>query len=80
MRRPSASPSKGYPAGRIIAISMIAIGAVLAASSFFADDLNLTRGGAGLGWLQLIGVIVGLVVLLIGLAWLLQPSRRRNVE
>ncbi len=74
MRRPSAAS----PAARVTAIVMIALGAVVAVGSFFADDLNLTGGGAGLGWLQLIGVIVGLVVLLIGLAWLLQPRTRRD--
>lgn len=65
---------------RAVAIALIAIGVVLAIGSLFADDLNLTRGGEGLGWLQLIGVIVGLTVLLLGLAWLWQPSNRRDLE
>ena len=68
------------PASRAVAILLIAAGAVLVLGSLFADYLNLTRGGAGLGWIQLIGVIVGLAVLLLGLAWLLQPARRRNVD
>jgi uncharacterized membrane protein len=76
VRRSSASS----PAARVAAIVLIVIGVVVVVSSFFADDLNLTRGGDGLGWLQLIGVIVGLVVLLIGLAWLLQPKTRRDIE
>ncbi|MDQ3410944.1 MAG: hypothetical protein M3509_02370 [Chloroflexota bacterium] len=76
MRRPSATS----PAARVVAIALIAIGVVVAVGAFFADDLNITRGGAGLGWLQLIGVIVGLVVLLIGVAWLWQPSARRDIE
>jgi hypothetical protein len=65
---------------RAVAIALIAIGVVLAIGSLFADDLNLTRGGEGLGWLQLIGVIVGLAVLLLGLAWLWQPTNRRDLE
>jgi uncharacterized BrkB/YihY/UPF0761 family membrane protein len=65
---------------RAVAIALIAIGVVLAIGSLFADDLNLTWGGEGLGWLQLIGVIVGLAVLLLGLAWLWQPSNRRDLE
>jgi hypothetical protein len=39
----------------------------------FADQLGISGGGEGLGWKQLIGAIAGLVLLLIGLAWLLQP-------
>ncbi|MDQ3657883.1 MAG: hypothetical protein M3457_22760 [Chloroflexota bacterium] len=73
-------PSPNSPVARVVAIAMIAIGVVLAIGALFADNLNLTRGGEGLGWLQLIGVIVGLVVLLIGLAWLLQPLTRRDIE
>lgn len=65
---------------RAVAIALIAIGVVLAIGSLFADDLNLTRGGEGLGWLQLIGVIVGLTVLLLGLAWLWQPTNRHDIE
>ena len=65
---------------RAVAIALIAIGVVLAIGSLFADDLNLTRGGEGLGWLQLIGVIVGLAVLLLGLAWLWQPTNRHDIE
>lgn len=76
MRRPSATS----PLARIVAIALVVIGVVLAIGSLFADALNLTRGGEGLGWLQLIGVIVGLAVLLIGLAWLLQPANRRDLE
>lgn len=65
---------------RVVAIALVAIGIVLAVGSLFADALNLTRGGEGLGWLQLIGVIVGLAVLLIGVAWLFQPANRRDVD
>jgi hypothetical protein len=76
VKRPTASS----PAARVVAIALIAIGAVLAVGSLFADALNLTRGGEGLGWLQLIGVIVGLTVLLLGVSWLLQPANRRDLE
>ena len=65
---------------RVVAIALIAVGVALAAASLFADALSLTRGGKGLGWVQLIGVIVGLAVLLLGVAWLLQPANRRDVE
>lgn len=77
---PVKRPTATSPAARVVAIALIAIGAVLAVGSLFADALNLTRGGAGLGWIQLIGVIVGLAVLLLGVSWLLQPANRRDTE
>ena len=54
-RHPMRRPTATRPAARVIAIAMVAIGAILVVGSFFADDLNLTRGGEGLGWVQLIG-------------------------
>ena len=49
---------------RIIAAVMLVIGALLTVGSLFADQLNLTGGGVGLGWKQLIGVVIGLVLAL----------------
>ena len=48
--------------------------------SLFADQLNLTGGGVGLGWKQLIGVVVGLVLALLGGAWLVQPPTSRGID
>ncbi len=62
---------------RIISAAMLIIGAVLTVGSIFADQLNLTGGGVGLGWKQLIGAIVGLVLALLGGAWLIQPPTSR---
>lgn len=62
---------------RIISAAMLIIGAVLTVGSLFADQLNLTGGGVGLGWKQLIGAIVGLVLALLGGAWLIQPPTSR---
>ena len=39
----------------------------------FADPIGLSGGGDGFGWKQLIAAIVGLVVLLSGIAWFLRP-------
>jgi hypothetical protein len=49
----------------------------LTLGSLFADQLNLTGGGVGLGWKQLIGAIVGVVLALLGGAWLIQPPTSR---
>jgi hypothetical protein len=40
----------------------------------FADAIGISGGGDGFGWKQLIAAIVGLVVLLGGLAWLFNPT------
>jgi hypothetical protein len=65
---------------RAIAIVMLVLGALLTLGSLFADQLNLTGGGVGLGWKQLIGAIVGLVLALLGGAWLLQPPLSRGID
>lgn len=59
---------------------MLILGASLTVGSIFADQLNLTGGGVGLGWKQLIGTIVGLVLTLLGGAWLLQPPNSRGID
>jgi hypothetical protein len=65
---------------RIIAGVMLVVGLLLTLGSLFADQLNLTAGGVGLGWKQLIGVVVGLVLLLLGGAWLVQPPTSRGSD
>jgi hypothetical protein len=65
---------------RILAGIMLVLGALLTVGSIFADQLNLTGGGVGLGWKQLIGAIVGLVLALLGGAWLIQPPTSRGVD
>ena len=50
------------PAMRITSAVMLVIGALPTVGSLFADQLNLTGGGVGLGWKQLIGVVIGLVL------------------
>ena len=62
------------PALRVAAVAVLLLGALVMVGSVFADQLGLIGGGVGFGWKQLIGAIVGLVLLLLGLAWLLQPA------
>lgn len=59
---------------------LLVVGIVLTVGSLFADQLNLTGGGVGLGWKQLIGAIVGLVLTLLGGAWLIQPPTSRGID
>jgi hypothetical protein len=63
----------GIPTARATAIGLVSGGALLMVLAVFADQIGISGGGEGLGWKQLIGAIAGLVLLLIGLAWLLQP-------
>ncbi len=65
---------------RIMATVMLVVGALLTVGSLFADQLNLTGGGVGLGWKQLIGVVIGLVLALLGGAWLLQSPTSRGID
>jgi hypothetical protein len=68
------SRSPVFPAARVLALALIAGGGLLMVAAAFADQLNLSGGGSGLGWKQLIAMIAGLVLFLIGVAWLLQPK------
>ena len=62
------------PVIRVTALVFLGIGVVMMIAAVFADQLGLGGGGEGFGWKQLILAIVGLVLLLIGLAWLLRPT------
>ena len=74
MSRPSGTTTPPPTPSRVLAIALLVLGALLLVVSIFADQLQLSGGGAGLGWKQLLGAIVGLVLLLIGVAWLLQSG------
>lgn len=62
------APDHASSATRVIALTIAAGGGVLVLLSALADQIGI-GDGEGFGWKQLIGVIVGLVVLLLGLAW-----------
>lgn len=61
------------PVIRVTALVFLGVGVAMMVAAVFADPLGLGGGGEGFGWKQLILAIIGLVVLLIGLAWLLRP-------
>ena len=61
------------PMIRVTALVFLGVGVAMMIAAVFADPLGLGGGGEGFGWKQLILAIFGLVILLIGLAWLLRP-------
>jgi hypothetical protein len=69
----SQSPYAASSSTRVLSLVVIAVGALLMVGAVFADPLGLSGGGDGFGWKQLIAAIVGLVILLSGVAWLLRP-------
>lgn len=54
-------------------IAVIALGGLIVLGAVLADALGLSGGGDGFGWKQLIAVIIGLMIALVGAAWLLRP-------
>ncbi|MFN8592261.1 MAG: hypothetical protein U0031_12450 [Thermomicrobiales bacterium] len=68
-----------HPAMRIVAGILLVLGALVIVASVLADPLNI-GGGVGFGWKQLIGVVVGLVLALLGGAWLVQPPTSRGID
>lgn len=68
-----------HPAMRIVAGIMLVLGALVIVASILADPLNI-GGGIGFGWKQLIGLVVGLVLALLGGAWLVQPPTSRGID
>ncbi len=55
------------PIRRVTASVVIAIGVIVSLIAIFADQLGI-GGGKGFGYVQLIGLIVGIALVLAGLA------------
>lgn len=56
---------------RLAAFAAVVLGALLTAAALLADVIGIGGGGEGIGWKQLIAAIVGIVIVFIGLAMLL---------
>ncbi|MGE3798214.1 MAG: hypothetical protein AB7G88_10245 [Thermomicrobiales bacterium] len=64
---------------RFLSVAAIILGILLAVMSLLADEIGVSGGGEGLGWKQLIGAIVGLVIALAGVTFLWRsPSAPGN--
>jgi len=60
---------------KTIGIALIVIGVLVLAVSLLADYLGLGSGPAGIGWKQLIGAGVGLVVAVVGVVLALRKKK-----
>lgn len=53
--------------GRILALIFIVVGLLLALVSAFADQAGLGAVGSGFGWKQLLGLVVGAILAVVGI-------------
>jgi len=58
--------------GRILAITFIVLGVVLAAASALADQIGVGASTSSFGWKQLLGLVVGIVLVIAGIILLRQ--------
>lgn len=58
--------------GRILAIAFIVIGAILALASALADQLGLGAPDSTFGWKQLLGLVLGIILVVAGIILLRQ--------
>jgi len=63
---------------RFLPVAAIILGILLAVMSILADEIGVSGGGEGIGWKQLIGAIVGMVIALAGVAFLVRPATTIN--
>jgi sulfite exporter TauE/SafE len=58
--------------GRILAIAFIVIGAILALASALADQLGIGAPDSTFGWKQLLGLVLGILLVVAGIILLRQ--------
>ncbi len=58
--------------GRILAIAFIAIGVILAAVAALADQIGVGAPTSSFGWKQLLGLVVGIILVVAGIILLRQ--------
>lgn len=53
--------------GRVLALIFILVGLLLGLVSAFADQVGLGAMGSGFGWKQLLGLVVGVILVVVGI-------------
>ena len=65
---------------RLLAIAFIVVGALLALISAFADQIGFGAPGSTFGWKQLLGTVLGAILLVAGVILLRQPDQPYDDE
>ena len=65
---------------RILAIAFIVVGALLALVSALADAIGFGAPGSTFGWKQLLGTVLGAIILVAGVILLRQPDQPYDDE
>jgi hypothetical protein len=65
---------------RILAIAFVVVGALLALVSVFADAIGFGAPGSTFGWKQLLGTVLGVIILVAGVILLRQPDQPYDDE
>ncbi len=65
---------------RILAIAFIVVGALLALVSVFADAIGFGAPGSTFGWKQLLGTVLGAIILIAGVILMRQPDQPYDDE
>ena len=65
---------------RILAIAFIVVGALLALVSVLADAIGFGAPGSTFGWKQLLGTVLGAIILVAGVILLRQPDQPYDDE
>ena len=73
------APTAPNPIRRLAASALIAVGIVVALVAIFADQIGI-GGGKGFGYVQLIGLIVGIALILAGLAMIVRAALAPGAE
>lgn len=73
------APTTHNPVRRVTASAVIVVGIVVGLVAIFADPLGI-GGGKGFGYVQLIGLIVGIALVLAGLATLVRAALAPDAE
>ena len=66
LSREAVSSSKSQPNSIVFPIVVMLAGVAIVLGALFADSIGVSGGGDGLGWKQLIAMILGLVILVAG--------------
>lgn len=66
--------------GRMLALIFIVVGLLLGLVSAFADQVGLGAAESGFGWKQLLGLVVGVILAVVGIVLFRQDDTEYDDE